>query len=168
VHAIADVPGAGVPVVRGVRIGNDQAACFRYADSPTYAQHQKQDETTAGEINRPEEQRASRACPNRHHTTKAFIVPEAETEWGAYPPCSEAPWLPDGRFLGAFLTGANEFVDTPSNIAIWARSVASMATKLCAIRTPVSRNTWSLRGGDCLFDGRDAFGVLSWLRQVCC
>jgi hypothetical protein len=50
--------------------------------SPTYAQHLKHAETAAGEINRTENQRADRACPNRHHTTMAFVVPVAETAWG--------------------------------------------------------------------------------------
>jgi hypothetical protein len=46
-----------------------------------YGQHLKHAETAASEINPSENQRAGRACPNRHHTTMAFIVPVAEMAW---------------------------------------------------------------------------------------
>jgi hypothetical protein len=55
----------------------------------------------------------------------------------------------NGRFWGSFLTGANEFGDTPSNIAIGAPSVASMATKLSAIRTHAPPQHLVFRGADC-------------------
>lgn len=51
--------------------------------------------------------------------------------------------------MGSFLTGANEFGDTPSNIAIWAPSAASMATKLSAIMDHASPQHLVFRGADC-------------------
>jgi hypothetical protein len=78
VHTIADVPVDGVPVVRGVRVGNDRRRAFDKRISPTSAQQLKQAETAAGEVDRSENQRAGRARPNRHHTTLAFIAPVAE------------------------------------------------------------------------------------------
>ena len=77
-HTIADVPVDGVPVVRGVRVGNDRRRAFDTRISRIYARQLKPAETAAGEVDRSESQRAGRARPNRHYTTMAFIAPVAE------------------------------------------------------------------------------------------
>lgn len=77
-HTIADVPVDGVPVVRGVRVGNDRRRAFDTRISRIYARQLKPAETAAAEVDRSESQRAGRARSNRHYTTMAFIVPVAE------------------------------------------------------------------------------------------
>ena len=78
VHTTAEVSVDGVPVVHGVRVGNDRRRAFDTRISPTYADQLKPAETSASEVNRSENQRAGRARPTRHHTTMAFIALVAE------------------------------------------------------------------------------------------
>ena len=102
--------------------------------------HLKQSETAAGEINRSENQHPSRACPNRHDGLHRSCGWDGAGERTHLVAKRLAFW--NGRFLGSFLTGAQ-------NIAIWAPSVASMATKLSAIRTHASPQQLAFRGADC-------------------